>query len=488
MMRTDFSLTENQWRAIILVLSSVVLAITAYCLSQGITIIFMHLFYIPIVLLAYHYRRKGLYLSVLLSLCYLALVVVLVPGDILTLEGALFRAVVFIGIAALVAYLTEQLARARDELSRTMLVQQSIIQNANVWLTVLDGTGKILVWNRAAETISGYPADEVLGKNTIWKALYPEQEYRRMITGTITRIIAEKNFMDNFESEIHARDGSIHVISWNTREITDPESLDPRFIAIGLDITERKRAGEALSQANVRLRELDRLKSLFIASMSHELRTPLNSIIGFTGILVKGMAGEVNAEQKKQLGMVQDSARHLLALINDVIDISKIEAGKIEAGISTFNLADIIRDVKNNFGPVACDSGLTLVMEIPGPLIVTSDQRRIKQILMNLVSNAIKFTDEGKVEVTVEQKGSRIEISVRDMGIGIGRDDIEKLFLPFGRVMEQGRLTEGTGLGLYLSGKLARFLGGEITVTSELHTGSEFVFTFPVTYVKQEDA
>jgi signal transduction histidine kinase len=185
--------------------------------------------------------------------------------------------------------------------------------------------------------------------------------------------------------------------------------------------------------------------------------------------------------------MVQDSARHLLALINDVIDISKIEADKIEAGISTFDLADVIRDVRNIYGTTALDRGLVLVMEIPDPLSVTSDERRIKQIIMNLVSNAIKFTDEGRIDVSVEQKGSVIEVSVRDTGIGIEREDLEQLFRPFGRIAVQGRLTEGTGLGLYLSRKLARFLGGNITAESEPHAGSVFVFSFPATYRKQED-
>ncbi len=133
--------------------------------------------------------------------------------------------------------------------------------------------------------------------------------------------------------------------------------------------------------------------------MSHELRTPLNSIIGFTGIMAKGLAGEINEEQKKQLGMVQDSARHLLALINDVIDISKIEADKIEVGVSTFNLDDVLREVENTLGPAAREQGLVLEVERGVPLSITSDERRVRQIITNLVSNAIKFTDEGRVDV-----------------------------------------------------------------------------------------
>ena len=242
-----------------------------------------------------------------------------------------------------------------------------------------------------------------------------------------------------------------------------------------------------LREANIHLQELDRLKSMFIASMSHELRTPLNSIIGFTGIMVKGMVGEINDEQKKQLGMVQQSARHLLALINDVIDISKIEADKIEAGISTFSIADVLSDIGTAFGPIAGEQGLILNIEIPDLKSVTTDERRVKQIITNLVSNAIKFTDEGRVDVTAEQSGIVIQVHVRDTGIGIGKEDLEQLFRPFGRIAMPGRLTEGTGLGLYLSKKLARFLGGDIKAESEPLKGSVFTFTFPVFYEKQEN-
>ncbi|MEN6519459.1 MAG: ATP-binding protein [Methanospirillum sp.] len=242
-----------------------------------------------------------------------------------------------------------------------------------------------------------------------------------------------------------------------------------------------------LSDANERLKELDRLKSMFIASMSHELRTPLNSIIGFTGIMVKGMAGPVNPEQKKQLGMVQDSARHLLPLINDVIDISKIEAGKIEAGISTFDLADVIRDVQNTFASQAAEKGLAFNVRVPESIFVTSDDRRIKQIIMNLVGNAIKFTVTGSVGLTVRRRGPMVHVGVSDTGIGLAPEDIRKLFKPFVRVQVPGRLTEGTGLGLYLSQKLARFLGGEITVEGTPGSGCIFTFSFPLTYAERED-
>jgi PAS domain S-box-containing protein len=485
--RTGFTMTENQWTAAIISVTVAVLLVTLFCLSHGITIIFMHLYYIPIVLMSYHYRRTGFLLSVLLSIGYFLLVAAFVHADLQETAGAAMRVMVFIGIAALVAYLSESLARTKGELEKTVEIQQGIIQHADVWLTVLDHRGNVLVWNRAAERLSGFPAEDVVGRNDVWKALYPDSGYRKEVSGTIVRTIADNNFSHNFESEIRHRDGTMRIISWNTRGMIDPGSGEKRYVAIGLDITERKRAEMELGAANARLRELDRLKSLFIASMSHELRTPLNSIIGFTGILIRGMAGELNAEQKKQLGMVRDSARHLLALINDVIDISKIEAGKIEASVSSFSLAGMMADLRTSFAPSAHDRGLSLTVEIPADETVTSDERRIRQVVMNLMSNAIKFTDTGSVRVTAARAGDLVEIRVCDTGIGISSGELERLFHPFVRIATPGRLTEGTGLGLYLSRRLALFLGGDLTASSGMNAGSEFVFTFPLTYKKQEE-
>jgi PAS domain S-box-containing protein len=371
-----------------------------------------------------------------------------------------------------------------------------LFETAQDGILILDAdTGQIVEVNPFLIDLLGFSREQFLGKK-IWEiGLFKDivankdnfeelqrQEYIRyedlpLETSDGQRIAVE------FVSNVYTVNNK-KVIQCSIRDITERKQVEDALKESEKKFRERTRE---LSDANTKLQELDRLKSLFIASMSHELRTPLNSIIGFTGIMIKGMAGEINAEQEKQLGMVQDSARHLLALINDVIDISKIEAGKIEASASTFNLADLIREVRTTFGPAAQDRGLVLNIEIPGPLAVTSDERRIKQNIMNLVSNAIKFTDEGRVDLTVEQKGTVVEVRVRDTGIGIRQDDLSQLFRPFVRVMVPGRLSEGTGLGLYLSKKLARLLGGDITAESEIHKGSVFTFSFPIMYEKQED-
>jgi signal transduction histidine kinase len=239
---------------------------------------------------------------------------------------------------------------------------------------------------------------------------------------------------------------------------------------------------EALSQANVRLQELDKLKSMFIASMSHELRTPLNSIIGFTGIILNGMSGDITDEQRKQLGMVRGSASHLLELINDVIDVSKIEADKVQLSIEEFDLSALVQDVHKSFETIAYEHGLKITLEPSEGLIVSSDKRRVKQVIINLVSNAIKFTDKGQIDIKLAKTQTCAEVSVADTGIGIKKEDIGKLFQAFGRIATENRLTEGSGLGLYLSKKITDLLGGDIRAASEPDKGSAFILALPLKY------
>ena len=240
-------MTENFWRSMIIALSALVIALTVWCLSHGITTIFMHLYHLPIVLLAYHYRKKGFVLALLLSLTYLSLVIAFVPVYSSILEAGA-RTAVFIGVAALVYYLSENLVRAEDALRTVSQIQLSIIQNANVWLVVIDLHGRILEWNKAAEETSGYTAQEVIGRNAVWKNLYPDTAYRKTVTSTITRIIGDKQVFENFETSVRTKTGGRKTISWNTRTIPDAHGKPIHFVAIGIDITERKRAEEQIRQ------------------------------------------------------------------------------------------------------------------------------------------------------------------------------------------------------------------------------------------------
>lgn len=239
---------------------------------------------------------------------------------------------------------------------------------------------------------------------------------------------------------------------------------------------------EDLKTAMRQAQESDRLKSVFLATMSHELRTPLNSIIGFSGVLLQGLAGPLNAEQTKQLGMTRDSARHLLALINDVLDISKIEAGQLQVVRAPFDMRAVIENALRSVSPQAEKKGLVLTAAISSSVgIVVSDHRRVEQILLNLLSNAIKFTEQGHVRIDCRTKEGWLETGVHDTGIGIRAEDMSKLFEPFHQ-LETGlnRRHEGTGLGLAICRNLVSLLGGEIRAESEWGAGSTFTFTLPL--------
>lgn len=279
----------------------------------------------------------------------------------------------------------------------------------------------------------------------------------------------------------------IFMIAASLRVLRLNRRLRQSQLALGIELSERKRAegdvrkyAEQLEQANIKLQELDKLKSMFIASMSHELRTPLNSIIGFTGIMLQQMSGEINEEQRKQLTLVKNSANHLLALINDIIDISRIEAGKVELVIEEFDLITIVEEVRDSFSVAAAEKGFKVSLKIPKTLVIKSDERRTKQVIVNLVGNAVKFTDEGEIEINVTKKDRVAELSVKDAGVGIREEDMGKLFKAFSQITTKGRLEEGTGLGLYLSKKIADLLGGDITGESEFGKGSVFTFTLPL--------
>lgn len=236
-----------------------------------------------------------------------------------------------------------------------------------------------------------------------------------------------------------------------------------------------------LAEAMEKAQAADRIKSAFLATMSHELRTPLNSIIGFTGIILRERVGPLNDEQKRQLNMVRGSSQHLLALINDVLDISKIEAGQLQLVPEDVSLPQLIEKTLQSVHPLAEKKGLELTLEIPREIdTVKGDPRRIEQVILNLLSNAIKFTEKGSVRVVCEPNENSIIVKVIDTGIGIRDEDTEKIFQTF-RQVDTGlnRSHEGTGLGLSISKRLAELMGGDLKVTSVLGSGSTFSFSLP---------
>jgi PAS domain S-box-containing protein len=278
-----------------------------------------------------------------------------------------------------------------------------------------------------------------------------------------------------FENRYQHKDGSWRILSWMS--MPQPGGM---MYATARDVTERHRFERALQEKNVELANANQAKDRFLATMSHELRTPMNAIIGFTGTLLMKLPGPLNAEQNKQLSTIQSSARHLLSLINDLLDLAKIDAGKVELHLEPTDCKAVVEDVVTTLRPRAEDKGLALRVTLPDQaLTISADRRALSQIIINLANNAIKFTERGSVHLKVspgEANGRRmVEFSVEDTGIGILPEDQLKLFAAFAQVDAQARRSrEGTGLGLHLSQKLAELLGGKITFRSEYGKGSTF--------------
>jgi PAS domain S-box-containing protein len=391
---------------------------------------------------------------------------------------------------------TRTLEQASEELLKSEQRYQTLARISPVGIFRTEPNGSTTYVNPKWCEISGLSVDQAMGDRWLDAVHADDQEklsrgwqestqlekpsyseYRFLHPdGTITWVMGQA------VPEMNSRDQVIGYVGTVT-DITERVQIEMELRSLNTELEERvilrtKELSSAMRQAQ----EADRLKSAFLATMSHELRTPLNSIIGFTGVLLQGLAGPLNTEQMKQQLMVRDSAYHLLALINDVLDISKIEAGQLEVARSSFDMRAAIEDTMRSVLPQAQKKGLTLTAAIASNVgVLFSDRRRVEQILLNLLSNAIKFTDRGEVQLACLVEGEWLEISVHDTGIGIRPEDLDKLFEPFHQ-LEVGlnRRHEGTGLGLAICKNLVMLLGGQIRVESEPGAGSTFTFTLPL--------
>jgi PAS domain S-box-containing protein len=268
-------------------------------------------------------------------------------------------------------------------------------------------------------------------------------------------------------------DGSEFWLQFDCVPVLDAEGKVEQVIATCIDITSVKVAET--------MRRESEAKSRFLASMSHELRTPLNSILGFAQLMDGEVYGELNERQRRYLGHITSGGRHLLELVNDVLDLSKVAAGQMELAIESVPLRPLLADVVERLQPTADARRLRITTEMAPGIAVRADHRRLEQVLANLVSNAIKFTpDEGSVSINAIRRKQEVQISVVDTGIGVAPDQCERIFMEFTQVDDgRSRLHEGTGLGLPLSRRLVELMGGRIWVKSDPGGGSEFAFTLP---------
>jgi signal transduction histidine kinase len=266
---------------------------------------------------------------------------------------------------------------------------------------------------------------------------------------------------------------------------SDRELIEEISRQLGLALQDA-RSYQLTQQALEEMREADHLKSQFLANMSHELRTPLNSIIGFSKVILKGIDGPITDTQKEDLNAIYNAGQHLLGLISDMLDISRIEAGKLDLSFESVDISDIIDVVMTTATGLVADKPIELVSDVPDDLPeITADRIRVRQVLLNLISNAAKFTEEGQIAISARviesEPQTEVLIAVTDTGIGIADEDMAKLFEPFSQVdPSPTRKSGGSGLGLSIARHLVELHGGRIWAESTLGEGSTFAFTLPL--------
>jgi PAS domain S-box-containing protein len=371
--------------------------------------------------------------------------------------------------------LNQELVRSQERL-------QAIIDTSLNVIVGMDEKGQVTEWNPQAEATFGWKRDEIRGK-ALADTIIPKQHREAHRAGLARYLATGDGPVLGKVLELSALDRSgreFPVELAISRASTPGERA--LFVAFLRDITARKGAEDAINELNVELQVATRHKSEFLANMSHELRTPLNAILGFSELLLDDTTGKYDASKRHRfLDEISKSGRHLLALINDILDLSKVEAGRMTLEMTTVSISSAVDDVVNTIEPLATKKHIQVSADSDAGQI-EADAGRLKQMLLNLASNAVKFTPEGGlVTIKARRLTDTVEISVADTGIGIAASDIERLFTEFQQLDSgAGRRQEGTGLGLALTQRLAALHGGSVAVVSEVGKGSTFIITLPL--------
>ncbi|MFO7141088.1 PAS domain-containing sensor histidine kinase [Arthrospira sp. PCC 8006] len=378
--------------------------------------------------------------------------------------------------------------RTEEVLRQTEAKYRSIFENAAEGICQTTPDGRYISANPALARILGYdsPEDLIANLTDVSTQLYVKPTRRAEFVAAI----AKSSVISGFESQVYRQDGTTIWISENARAVFDAMGELVCYEGTVEDITEGKRAAEALERAKEAAETANRAKSTFLANMSHELRTPLNAIIGYSEILSEE-AEELGYEDiVPDLERIYTAGKNLLTLINDILDISKIEAGRMDLFVEAFDVSGLLESVMGTAQPLMSKNNNTLTVDCPDNIgIMYADVTKVRQILLNLLSNAAKFTTDGKIKIEVsrvsslpysQESGSVVEFKVHDTGIGMSAEQQEQLFQPF----TQGdasttRRYGGTGLGLAISDRFCQMMGGNIQVQSTLGEGSTFKVVIP---------
>jgi PAS domain S-box-containing protein len=363
-------------------------------------------------------------------------------------------------------------AQLYDELNKEKRYIENLVDNAGDVILATDLEDRILNWNRGAEIIMGYAKEEMIG--THLSILLPLERFDDL--AVIRNKVATTGPIQDLEVQSRTKDGRSIYLSLSVSAITDVEQRIVGFLRIAKDITEKKRYEE-------RLKELDELKSDFVSNVSHELRTPLTAIKGSVDNMLDGITGPLNEKQTRYLSRIKANSDRLARLINDLLDLSRIEAGIRLRYMNTF-LLPIATEVIETLRPMAAEKRIQIEVA-PDAENVTAwvDSDRISEILINLVGNAIKFTpSEGRVRIHLHSIGGKfVKITVADTGPGIPADHASRVFDRFYQVTQaELQKTRGTGLGLSIAKALVEMHGGKIWLESVEGEGSTFVFTLPI--------
>lgn len=381
------------------------------------------------------------------------------------------------------------LKMAEEEINKLSQFHKSIIDNANIWLSVMDLHSNVLVWNKAAESITGYSSDEVMGDNRIWDWLKPDNnECQNRYTTKGNSHINGNIYSENFETLIKRKDGKIRTISWSPHVLIDNMKNPIGNIALGRDITEEKQSEEKIKKQNFELKKLNKIKSDFLNVTSHELRTPMVAIKGYAQLLSDLSLGKMSEKQKKAIDVILRNTNRLNNLVQDILDVSRLESGTMKFIPSDTNIKKLIEETVETMQQSANSKQIKIKMEINGKLpCLLIDPERVKQVLVNLINNAIKFSPTVSIiNIRTENKENYVVFEVQDFGRGIPKDKQDRVFEVFYQVdsSKDRKILGGAGMGLAISKGIILAHGGNISVDSKPSKGSTFSFTLPHKPVK----